>query len=48
MKRTRHIDVSGFVVTVPLTDMQAAYYGYSVIETRVWVNGVVGLRVEIK
>lgn len=33
--------------TVPLTDMQAAYYGYSVIETRVWVNGVVGLVVKV-
>ena len=21
--------------------MQAAYYGYSIVETRVWVNGVV-------
>lgn len=31
---------------LPLEDIQAAYYGYSVIETRVWVNGVVGLRVE--
>lgn len=27
---------------VPLTDMQAAYYGYSIVETRVWVDGVVG------
>ncbi|WFS86243.1 membrane lipoprotein [Vibrio phage vB_VhaS_MAG7] len=33
---------------LPLTDMQAAYYGYSVIETRIWVNGVVWLGVEIK
>lgn len=32
---------------VPLTDMQAAYYGYSVVESRVWVNGVVGLVVEM-
>lgn len=28
---------------VPLTDMKNAYYGYSVSETRVWLNGVVGL-----
>jgi hypothetical protein len=33
---------------LPLGDMQAAYYGYSVVESRVWVNGVVGLRVEVK
>lgn len=33
---------------LPLEDMQAAYYGYSVVETRVWVSGVVGLEVEIK
>jgi hypothetical protein len=33
---------------LPLTDMQSAYYGYSVVESRVWVNGVVGLRVEVK
>lgn len=33
---------------LPLTDMQAAYYGYSIIEARVWVNGVVGLGVEIE
>jgi hypothetical protein len=32
---------------VPLEDMQAAYYGYSVVETRVWVNGVVGLGIEV-
>lgn len=29
------------ITAVPLTDVQAAYYGYSVIETRGWVNGVV-------
>lgn len=33
---------------VPLTDMQAAYYGYSIVETRVWVNGVVGFGVSIQ
>lgn len=33
---------------VPLEDMQAAYYGYSVIETRVWVNGVVGFGVGVE
>jgi hypothetical protein len=33
---------------IPLEDMQAAYYGYSVIETRVWVSGGVGLLIEIK
>lgn len=32
---------------VPLEDIQAAYYGYSVVETRVWVNGVVGLGVGV-
>ena len=32
---------------VPLEDMQSAYYGYQIVESRVWVNGVVGLRVEI-
>ncbi|AUR82956.1 membrane lipoprotein [Vibrio phage 1.030.O._10N.222.55.F9] len=34
--------------TVLLSDMQAAYYGYSVIETRVWVNGVVGLLLSVE
>lgn len=33
---------------VPLTDMQAAYYGYSVIESRVWVSGVSGLGLGVK
>ncbi|AUR91778.1 membrane lipoprotein [Vibrio phage 1.164.O._10N.261.51.A7] len=33
---------------VPLEDMRSAYYGYSVVESRVWVNGVVGLSIEIK
>lgn len=33
---------------LPLADMQAAYYGYSVIESRVWVNGVKDLSIEIK
>ncbi|AKU42645.1 hypothetical protein [Vibrio phage H188] len=33
---------------VPLADMQAAYYGYSVIEVRVWVNGVVGLLLSVE
>lgn len=33
---------------LPLEDMQAAYYGYSVIETRVWVNGVVDLLVAVE
>lgn len=33
---------------VPLTDMQAAYYGYSILETRVWGNGVVGLGVWVE
>ncbi len=32
---------------LPLQDMKAAYYGYSVVESRVWVNGVVGLGIEI-
>ncbi|AUR82018.1 membrane lipoprotein [Vibrio phage 1.017.O._10N.286.55.C11] len=32
---------------VPLKDMQAAYYGYQIVESRVWVNGVVGLGVKI-
>lgn len=33
---------------LPLTDVQAAYYGYSVIESRVWVSGVVGLDVNVE
>ena len=33
---------------VPLEDMKAAYYGYSVIESRVWVSGVVGLGVMVE
>ena len=34
-------------VAVPLDDMKAAYYGYSVSETRVWLSGVVGLGVVV-
>lgn len=34
-------------LAMPLTDMKAAYYGYSVVETRVWLSGVVGLGVEV-
>ena len=34
--------------SVPLEDMQAAYYGYSVVETRVWVSGVVNFKVAIE
>lgn len=30
---------------IPLEDMQNAYYGYQIVESRVWVNGVVGLGV---
>ncbi len=30
-----------------LDDVRAAYYGYSIVETRVWVSGVVGLEVRI-
>lgn len=33
---------------LPLEDIQAAYYGYSVVESRVWVNGVVGLEVGVE
>lgn len=33
---------------LPLTDMQSAYYGYSIVESRVWVNGFVGLVVVVK
>ncbi|AUR86556.1 coil containing protein [Vibrio phage 1.086.O._10N.222.51.F8] len=33
---------------VPLEDIKSAYYGYQIVESRVWVNGVVGLGVEIK
>lgn len=33
---------------VPLEDMQAAYYGYSIVETRVWINGVVWLSLNIE
>lgn len=33
---------------VPLSDIKSAYYGYSVVESRVLVNGVVGLGVEAK
>ena len=32
---------------VPLDDMKNAYYGYQIVESRVWVNGVVGLLVKI-
>ena len=32
---------------VPLEDMHNAYYGYSVVETRVWLSGVVGLCVGV-
>jgi hypothetical protein len=32
---------------IPLEDMKQAYYGYSVAESRVWVNGVVGLGVDV-
>lgn len=31
---------------VPLEDMKAAYYGYSVVEIRVWVSGVVGAEIK--
>lgn len=33
---------------VPLEDMQAAYYGYSIIESRVWVNGVNHLEITVE
>jgi hypothetical protein len=33
---------------IPIEDMKQAYYGYSVIESRVWVNGVKDLSIEIK
>lgn len=33
---------------VPLEDMQSSYYGHSVVESRVWVNGVVGLGVLVE
>ena len=33
--------------SVPLEDMKNAYYGYQIVESRVWVNGVVGLVVKI-
>lgn len=33
---------------VPLEDMKQAYYGYSIVEARVWVNGAVNLYVGIK
>ncbi|AUR81443.1 membrane lipoprotein [Vibrio phage 1.005.O._10N.286.48.F2] len=33
---------------VPLEDMQSAYYGYQIVESRVWVNGVGGLGVEVE
>ena len=33
---------------VPLEDMQSAYYGYLVVESRVWVNGVAGLGVGVE
>ncbi|AUR91270.1 membrane lipoprotein [Vibrio phage 1.158.O._10N.261.45.E12] len=33
---------------VPLSDMQSAYYGYQIVESRVWVNGVKGLLIQIK
>lgn len=32
---------------VPLEDMKSAYYGYQIVESRVWVNGAVGMAVEI-
>lgn len=32
----------------PLKDMKSAYYGYQIVESRVWINGVVGLLVEIE
>ena len=32
---------------VPLEDIRNAYYGYSVVESRVLVNGVVGLGVDV-
>lgn len=34
--------------TVPLEDMKSAYYGFRVIESRVWFSGVYGLMVEAK
>lgn len=33
---------------VPLEDMQNAYYGYSIVESRVWVNGAKNLDVSIE
>lgn len=33
---------------VPLEDMKNAYYGYQIVESRAWVNGVTGLVVNIK
>jgi hypothetical protein len=33
---------------VPLEDIRNAYYGYSAVESRVWVNGVVGLGVGVE
>lgn len=33
---------------LPLSDMKAAYYGYSIVEIRVWVGGLVGLKVIVK
>lgn len=33
---------------VPLEDMQSAYYGYSIVESRVWVNGVNNLEITVE
>lgn len=33
---------------LPIEDLQAAYYGYSIVETRVWISGVVGAVVGIE
>jgi hypothetical protein len=33
---------------VPIEDMKSAYYGHSVVESCVWINGVVGLEVGVE
>ncbi len=33
---------------VPMDDMKNAYYGYQIVESRVWVNGVGGLGVVVE
>ena len=33
---------------VPLADMKQAYYGYQIVESRVWINGVVGVGVSVE